>query len=83
MTWLEGNMNWTRYNHMLPPGRPSCKNQITWLGVVMTASSRHRGGVNLLLAGGSIRFIGTSVDAAVWEALGNMHSGKAINLEDL
>ena len=24
MTWLEGNMSWTRYNHVLPPGHKSC-----------------------------------------------------------
>ena len=46
-TWLEGIMNWTRYNHVLPPGRKSCINGLTWNGVAMTAGGRHRHGVNL------------------------------------
>lgn len=75
MTWLEGNMNWTRYNHVLPPGKPSCKNQITWLGVVMTASSRHRGGVNLGMADGSVRFVDNSIDIAIWRSLATIRDG--------
>ncbi|MFV1965066.1 MAG: DUF1559 domain-containing protein [Pirellulaceae bacterium] len=69
MTWLEGNMNWTRYNHVLPPGKPSCKGEKTWDGVAMTANSHHPGGVNLLLADGSVRFVSETVDPAVWRAL--------------
>jgi hypothetical protein len=41
MNWLEGNMTWTRYNHLLPPGFKSCANGLTWDGVAMTANSRH------------------------------------------
>ncbi|MCL4190326.1 MAG: DUF1559 domain-containing protein [Thermoguttaceae bacterium] len=78
MTWLEGNMNWTRYNHMLPPGKPSCKGRITWDGVVMTANSRHAGGVNLLLADGSARFVSETIDGEVWKALGTMSGGEAV-----
>lgn len=81
MTWLEGNMNWTRYNHMLPPGSPSCKNQITWLGVAMSASSGHRGGVNVLLAGGSTRFVSEGIDPRTWRALGSIASGQPIDGE--
>lgn len=69
MTWLEGNMIWTRYNHVLNPGYPSCKNDITWNGVVMTASSRHSRGVNLLLGDGRVRFVDVNVDTEVWRAI--------------
>jgi Protein of unknown function (DUF1559) len=61
MTWLEGNMNWTRYNHFLPPGAPSCKTDITWNGVAMTANSRHPGGVHLLLGDGAVRFVSENI----------------------
>ncbi len=69
MTWLEGNMTWTRYNHLLTPGRPSCKGQMTWDGVAMTANSRHRHTVNLLQADGAVRSIAYAIDAATWRAL--------------
>ncbi|HUY92427.1 MAG TPA: DUF1559 domain-containing protein [Pirellulales bacterium] len=81
MTWLEGNMLWTRYNHVLPPGRPSCKGQYTWDGVAMTANSRHNGGVNLLLADGAVQFVSVAVDRNVWSALGTRRGGEAIRAD--
>jgi prepilin-type N-terminal cleavage/methylation domain-containing protein len=78
MNWLEGNMSWTRYNHVLPPGFKSCANGLTWNGVAMTASSRHRGVVHLLLGDGSVRAVKDSVDAAVWKALGTIAGGETI-----
>src|SRR5262249_24188966 len=72
MTWLEGNMSWTRYNHVLPPGHKSCANGLTWHGVAMIASSRHPGVVGLLLGDGSVRAVKDSIDAAVWRALGTI-----------
>jgi prepilin-type processing-associated H-X9-DG protein len=76
-TWLEGNMNWTRYNHVLGPNHVACKNGITWNGVSMTASSRHRGGVNVLLADGVVRFASENIDEVLWNAAGT------ISLNDL
>lgn len=78
-TWLEGNMSWTRYNHLLPPGRKSCINKLTWHGVAMSANSRHPGGVNMLLADGSVRFIKDSIDPATWQAAGTIAGGEAIS----
>ncbi len=77
-TWLEGNMNWTRYNHVLPPNKISCKNGFTWDGVILTASSRHNGGVNLVLADGSTRFAAESVDADLWHNLGTIAGGDLV-----
>lgn len=78
MTWLEGNMNWSRYNHLLPPGLPSCKGWMTWNGVAMTANSRHPGGVNLALGDASVRFVAETIDADVWRALGSIAGGESI-----
>jgi prepilin-type N-terminal cleavage/methylation domain-containing protein len=78
MNWLEGNMSWTRYNHVLPPGHKSCANGLTWNGVAMTSSSRHPGIVCLLLGDGSVRPVKDSIDAAVWKALGTIAGGEAI-----
>ena len=72
MTWLEGNMNWTRYNHLLSPGAPSCKADITWNGVAMTANSRHAGGVHVLFGDGAVRFISENINPVVWSALGTI-----------
>ena len=69
-TWLEGNMNWTRYNHAAPPGAFACKLRLTWLGTVMPPSSRHSGGVNVAMGDGSARTVGLGIDAAVWRKTG-------------
>jgi prepilin-type N-terminal cleavage/methylation domain-containing protein len=81
MNWLEGNMSWTRYNHVLTPGRKSCANGLTWYGVAMTASSRHDQVVGLLLGDGSVRFVRTSVSPAVWTALGTIAGGETISAD--
>ncbi len=81
MTWLEGNMNWTRYNHVLTPGRPSCKNDLTWNGAAMTADSRHAGGVNLLLGDGATRFVSEQINPLVWRALASIAGNEAIGTD--
>jgi prepilin-type N-terminal cleavage/methylation domain-containing protein/prepilin-type processing-associated H-X9-DG protein len=78
LTWLEGNMNWTRYNHVLTPNSTSCKNGLTWYGVVMSATSRHRGGVNVLLGDGSVRFTSGHIDNAVWSSLGSIAGSEVL-----
>ncbi len=76
-------MNWTRYNHMLPPGRNSCKNGSTWDGgVAMTAASHHQGGVNLLLGDGSVRFVRKEISPKVWSALGTISGQETVSTNE-
>jgi hypothetical protein len=81
LTWLEGNMSWTRYNHMLTPGKKTCINGVTWNGVAMTVSSRHGPGVGLLLGDSSVRFVKDSISPAVWQALGTIAGGEVISTD--
>ena len=78
LTWLEGNMSWTRYNHVLTPGHKTCINGVTWNGVAMTAGSRHDGGVGLLLGDGSVRSVKETVGPPIWRALGTIAGGETI-----
>ena len=80
--WADGNSLYTRYNHTFPPGYPSCllggsQDYDSPTGV--TATSRHHGGVNLMTGDGSVRFVKTSINAAVWTALGTVAGGEAID----
>lgn len=43
----------------------------------ITARSNHGGGVCVLLADGSVAFVGDSVDGGVWRALGSIAGGEA------
>jgi prepilin-type N-terminal cleavage/methylation domain-containing protein/prepilin-type processing-associated H-X9-DG protein len=76
--WLEGNFNWTRYNHLMPPNHVSCKNGFTWDGVGMAASSRHRGGVNVLFGDGRVRFISEVIDLETWRGLGTIQGDEVL-----
>jgi type II secretory pathway pseudopilin PulG len=78
-TWLEGNMSWTRYNHLLGPGRPSCNNLLTWYGTATSANSHHKGGVHLLLGDGVVRFVGNPIDVEVWRGLGTINGGEQVD----
>lgn len=83
--WGDGNALYTRYNHILTPQSPSCL-----LGgsndydspVVISASSRHPGGVNLLAADGSVRFVKATINAAAWKALGTVAGGEVISQDE-
>jgi prepilin-type N-terminal cleavage/methylation domain-containing protein/prepilin-type processing-associated H-X9-DG protein len=79
--WADGNIVYTRYTSLLPPNGVSCI-----LGgssdfespIVSTASSRHPGGVNLLLGDGSVRFVKQTIAPATWKALGTIGGGETI-----
>lgn len=82
--WPRGNYVPSRYNHVLPPNDRSCARAdgSGGLGAVVndnggatTASSWHNGGVNLVLADGSVQFEVDAVDLAVWRALGSRDGG--------
>ena len=90
-TWITGYYTATRYNHVIPPNGVSCvynnigaatiETATNQCPTASTASSRHPGGVNLLLADGSIRFIKSSVDIATWSALGSKNGGEVISAD--
>ncbi len=77
--WINGQT----YNHVLPPNRNSCFNgesagnpYSSWSAI--TATSEHSGGVNVLFGDGAVRFIGDSIDRAVWRALGTRNGGEVV-----
>jgi prepilin-type processing-associated H-X9-DG protein len=72
-TWLEGAPFRTLYNHVVTPNpdHADCGLQgDIWLGGIFAARSQHPGGVHLLLADGSVRFVSNTVALDVWRALG-------------
>jgi prepilin-type processing-associated H-X9-DG protein len=47
-----------------------------WPDGVFAARSAHPGGVNLLTADGSVRFVDDSIDLSVWRAIGSIDGGE-------
>jgi prepilin-type N-terminal cleavage/methylation domain-containing protein/prepilin-type processing-associated H-X9-DG protein len=79
--WGDGDMLYTRYHHIFPPKRPSCilgGTQDYDSPDLVTATSRHPGGVNLMLADGSVRFVKETVNSTVWNSLGTIGGGETI-----
>lgn len=78
--WSDGNVFYTRYDHILTPNSPSCNagSDDYDAQVLVTATSRHPGGVNLALCDGSVRFVRNSVSANVWKALGTIGGREVI-----
>ena len=91
-TWSTGLYQATRYNHIQTPNKASgailgaYTSVITavQLGAHATApSSRHPGGVNVLFADGSTRFVKDTVDPNTWWALGSKAGGEVISADSL
>jgi prepilin-type N-terminal cleavage/methylation domain-containing protein/prepilin-type processing-associated H-X9-DG protein len=80
--WHAGSITGgTRYNHVMPPNSWSCGYGGTHDGGASTASSRHSGGVNVLMADGSVRFIKQTISVPVWQGLGSRNGGEIISAD--
>lgn len=83
-TWALSGYPQTWYNHVLPPNAriPDCVDGGEPEGHgAFTARSLHPGGVNVLFADGSVRFIASSVDLPVWRALGTVAGNETVALD--
>jgi prepilin-type N-terminal cleavage/methylation domain-containing protein len=72
--WMHGQHT---YLHVDTPNSRSC-GFFTVLRACMPPSSRHVGGVHLLLCDGSARFITENIDLTVWRALGSRNGGEPV-----
>jgi prepilin-type N-terminal cleavage/methylation domain-containing protein/prepilin-type processing-associated H-X9-DG protein len=68
--------------HVAGPNTRSC-GFFTALRAIMPPSSRHPGGVNVLMGDGSVRFVKDSVSLATWRALGTRAGGEIISSDAL
>lgn len=64
--WMDGKNG---YQHVGPPNGRSCGFQPA-AKAAMTASSRHTGGVHVLMCDGAVRFVSNNVNVATWRAIG-------------
>ncbi len=91
--WCDGAALFTRFNTILPPNSPSCLEILDneWSGGIFSASSRHVGGVQVLMADGAVRFVSENINAGnpgalpvtsgptpygVWGSLGTKNTGE-------
>lgn len=74
--WLEGLLNYTLYNHVLPPNRPSCRADQDMSAI--SAGSLHPGGAHVLTMDGGVHFMRDSIDSRTWTAIGTRAGGEAV-----
>jgi prepilin-type N-terminal cleavage/methylation domain-containing protein/prepilin-type processing-associated H-X9-DG protein len=75
--WIYGKHSTTIYYHSSGPNTQSCAYPPS--RIMTTAESNHPGGVNLLMADGSVRFVKNAVNLTTWWALGSRNGGEVIS----
>lgn len=77
--WSEGSIWRSGYNSLLPPNQP-CWWPQQYGRMVAPATSRHMGGVNVMMGDGSVQFMTNNIDANTWTALHTRNGGEAVSL---
>ena len=80
--WFVGQPNMTVYTHTMPPNTWSCGfGSVRDADAAGTASSRHPGVVNVLMADGSTKAVKGTVKNTLWWALGTRASGEVVSAQ--
>jgi len=84
--WISSASN--TYSHTQTPNRKSC--YYTGTGqpwnmalTLVTAASRHPGGVNCAFMDGSVKFVKESVNRATWQAVATTNGGEVVSADAL
>jgi prepilin-type N-terminal cleavage/methylation domain-containing protein/prepilin-type processing-associated H-X9-DG protein len=85
-SWVMGEMCCTTYNHVSTPNTTTCagtnfSGTMANMAMQVPPSSKHLGGVNMLLGDGHVRFVQDSISLTAWRALGTRNGGEAITVE--
>jgi prepilin-type N-terminal cleavage/methylation domain-containing protein/prepilin-type processing-associated H-X9-DG protein len=74
--WINSNFRATLYNHVMTPNTKNCQVAAAGNGNgSYPATSYHPGGVNVLFADSSARFVQQSVSWNIWQAIGGRKDG--------
>jgi prepilin-type N-terminal cleavage/methylation domain-containing protein/prepilin-type processing-associated H-X9-DG protein len=86
--WGWGAMSMTLFNTVVTPnGAPwnACRDDCAGCGpddsIFSNAQSNHPGGVNILLADGSARFVKSSISPQTWMAIGTKANGETVSAD--
>jgi prepilin-type N-terminal cleavage/methylation domain-containing protein len=82
-SWVMGEMCCTAYNHVTTPNGRTCAGtgfpgNMANMPMQVPPSSRHPGGVCVMLGDGSVKFVKSGIALATWRALGTRGGGEVI-----
>jgi prepilin-type N-terminal cleavage/methylation domain-containing protein/prepilin-type processing-associated H-X9-DG protein len=82
-SWVMGEMCCTTYNHVSAPNTNTCAGlgfpgTMANMAMQVPPSSNHPGGVNVVMADGSVRFVQSNISLPTWRALGTRGSGEVL-----
>jgi prepilin-type N-terminal cleavage/methylation domain-containing protein/prepilin-type processing-associated H-X9-DG protein len=82
--WFHGTQAQTMFNTVLTPNSQTypwgyCSSAAIGDSEFVTANSNHPGGVNILMADGSVRFVKDSINQTTWWALGTRANGEVVS----
>jgi prepilin-type N-terminal cleavage/methylation domain-containing protein/prepilin-type processing-associated H-X9-DG protein len=80
LQFFGGALNTTYYTHTVPPnytGR-DCMSSPFQTNIHLATRSAHTGGVNVVLADGSVKFISNNIPFANWQAAGTRSGGETL-----
>lgn len=90
-SWCLSGFHFASYNHISAPNHSETDcgfheyiytvHDRHMMDGVFSASSRHSGGVNVLLMGGEVRFVRDAINLAVWRSLGTRAGGEIAVLD--
>jgi prepilin-type processing-associated H-X9-DG protein len=75
-----GEMCCSTYNHVSTPNTLTCAGTpfpgtMANMAMDVPASSKHTGGVNVLMCDGDVRFINNGISLPTWRAVGTRNGG--------
>ena len=82
--WYRGTSPTTMYNHAMPPNSYNCSMHpygATYGFGAFPPSSRHPGGVNVMMMDGSVRFVKSTIANAAWWGIGTEAAGEVVSAD--
>jgi hypothetical protein len=77
--WADGRTYFAGFNTLVMPNGPSCQEgDGDWNWMMMAASSRHPGVVQVCLGDGSVRTVSETINQQTWWALGGKGDGNPV-----
>ncbi|HWE40249.1 MAG TPA: DUF1559 domain-containing protein [Isosphaeraceae bacterium] len=84
--WSNGGVYYSGFTTACPPNQPIDWDWVdendggpTWMS--LSASSLHPGGINVLFADGSVKFIKNTIAPTTWSALGTIAGGEVVSAD--